>query len=164
MVKRATGRPRAMSAGAIVVAMALGAAACGSPTPEATPPATSTMPTIVAPTVAPEVIPELNPNGTALQNLDYFDYVLRELIAETSTPTGRQIIDRLAESGFDKSQMELTPERTPIGGAADNIQFSVKINGTCLLGQSGNVGFITIAADLLATDTCLVGNTQPINW
>jgi hypothetical protein len=67
-------------------------------------------------------------------------------------------------SGFDKSQMELTADTTAVGLEADNIQFSVKINDGCLIGQNGNVGVHTVTAPVLATGTCLVGNTRAIDW
>jgi hypothetical protein len=60
--------------------------------------------------------------------------------------------------------MEVTPDRTAINGAADNIQFSVRLNGSCLIGQYGNIGYASTTAQLLSTGRCLVGATRPIDW
>jgi hypothetical protein len=112
-------------------------------------------------TVAP---PTLNPHGTALQNLAYFESVLHPLLDTAPTTPGRTIIDTLVAAGFEKSSMELTPDKTSVGLQADNVEFSIRMNGTCLVGQTGNVGFHAMAAPMLATGLCLVGKTRPIDW
>jgi hypothetical protein len=142
----------------------LATAAVASTTPAAPPTATaSAEPTISNPeeTTAPLA---LNPGGTALQNKEFFDSVMSPFIAAAPDSGGREIIDHLVSAGFDKSQMELTPDTTAVGLEADNIQFSVRMNDTCLVGQSGNVGYHSLAAPILSTGTCLVGNTRAIDW
>ena len=64
----------------------------------------------------------------------------------------------------DDLREHLTPDTTAVGLEADNIQFSVRMNNTCLVGQSGNVGYHSLAAPILSTGTCLVGNTRAIDW
>jgi len=106
----------------------------------------------------------LNPEGSAADNLEYFTSVLTEFLTASPDSQGRDIIDHLASVGFDKSQMEVTADTTAVGLDADNIKFSVRINDSCLIGQSGNVGTHTMAAPILATGTCLVGDTRAIDW
>ncbi len=77
---------------------------------------------------------------------------------------GKAIIDHLASLGFAKDHMEVTPDKTAVGLDADNIEFSVKINKTCLVGQTGIVHFHAFAAPLLASNTCLIGKTRAIDW
>jgi hypothetical protein len=152
-------------AGAVLATAAVALlAGCSSTTPAAPPTATaSAEPTISNPeeTTAPLA---LNPGGTALQNKEFFDSVMSPFIAAAPDSGGREIIDHLVSAGFDKSQMELTPDTTAVGLEADNIQFSVRMNDTCLVGQSGNVGYHSLAAPILSTGTCLVGNTRAIDW
>jgi hypothetical protein len=102
--------------------------------------------------------------GTAEDNLPYFTAVVSALLSAEPDASGRDIVDHLAQSGFDKSSMELTADTTAVGLEADNLQFSVRMNGGCLIGQEGNVGLHTVTAPLLATGTCLVGNTRAIDW
>jgi hypothetical protein len=133
-----------------------GADSSETPTAAATAPATATPATPDAPAV--------DPDGTAEDNLEYFTSVVTGFLAASPDANGRDIIDHLVASGFDKAEMELTADTTAVGLEADNIQFSVRMNGTCLIGQNGNVGVHTVTAPLLATGTCLVGNTRAIDW
>jgi hypothetical protein len=99
-----------------------------------------------------------------LQNLAYFNAIGRTKIGNHPSIQGKAIVDDLVAAGFDKKAMEITPDKTSIGLAAWNIEFSVKLNGTCLIGQAGNVGFNSFAAPLLASGKCLVGTTRKIDW
>jgi ABC-type transport system substrate-binding protein len=125
----------------------------GSPSAEATDPAE-----------APRPQPTLDPDGSALQNLDYFDAVNERLIEDQDAPDGRAFIDSLVNAGFDRGAMEVTPDRTAVDLAADNIQFSVRMGEKCLLGQFGNTGYVSVVGDVLSTGKCLVGRTRPIDW
>ena len=154
--------------GAIVLfVVALALAGCASAAPAAvSSPTTSADPT---PTITnqPQAADQpvvLKPNGTALQNIGYFAAVGHELLDSAPDSPGRAIIDHLVAAGFDKAGMELTPDTTAVGLDADNVQFSVRMNGSCLIGQAGNVGFHSLAAPMLATGTCLVGKTRAIDW
>lgn len=128
-----------------------------TPTPTPTPTSTS------GETAAP-VDPEIDLEGSADDNRAYFDEVNGELIAAGGALDGRAFIDNLVAAGYPKVDMEVTPDRTAINGAADNIQFSIRLNGTCLIGQYGNIGYASTTADLLSTGRCLVGQTRPIDW
>lgn len=149
---------RASGALALALVGALALTSCiGQPDPQPSPTgAPSTSPT--------EAPPELDPEGTADDNLAYFDVVNLAFIGEGTAIDGRAFIDNLVAAGFSKADMEVTPDRTAINGAADNIQFSVRMNGTCLIGQYGNVGYASTTAELLETGRCLVGATRPIDW
>lgn len=126
-------------------------------------PAPSPTPTASA-TPAPPSGPEIDLEGSAADNLDYFDLVNTELIAAGGALDGRAFIDNLVAAGYPKADMEVTPDSTAIDIAADNIQFAVRLNGTCLIGQYGNVGYASTTGDLLSTGRCLVGATRPITW
>jgi hypothetical protein len=81
-----------------------------------------------------------------------------------SNPGGRAFIDALVAAGFDRSQMQVTPDKTAINLDADNVQFSVRIDEDCLVGQYGNVGYQSAILPVLSTGQCLIGNTRPIDW
>lgn len=151
----------ARAAGVVVLAgvAAFGLAGCvEAPAPMPSPTA--------APSSGPSepAAPELDLSGSAADNLAYFDQVNLELIETGGALDGRAFIDALATAGFPKSDMEVTPDQTAINLAADNVQFSVRMNGTCLLGQYGNIGYRSAVVDLLSTGRCLVGATRPIDW
>jgi hypothetical protein len=149
---------RAVVATAMVVAGMLTLTACvDAPVP--TPTGGTPSPAPTTPTG-----PAIDLDGTATENLPYFDQVNGELIAAGGTLDGRAFIDNLVAAGYPKSDLEVTSDTTAINGPADNIQFAVRLNGTCLIGQYGNIGYASTAVELLATGRCLVGATRPIDW
>lgn len=158
-MRRVSGPKRDASAVALAIGLAaisvLALAGCApksAPTPTATPSSSAT------------AGPTLDPNGTAEQNLAYFDDVNKKFIAEGGDLSGRPFIDNLVKAGFQKSDMEVTPDRTTVNLAADNISFSVRLGKTCLIGQYGNTGYSSTAQKLLSTGRCLIGTTRTINW
>ena len=152
-------RNRIVGAGVIAALAALLLAGCVD-APESTPePTTEPTSGPVEPTE-----PELDLEGTARDNLEYFDAVNAELVAAGGALDGRAFIDNLVAAGFPKTDMEVTNDVTAINGTADNIQFAVRLNGGCLIGQYGNVGYQSTTAPLLATGRCLVGQTRLIDW
>lgn len=113
-------------------------------------------------TDAPVAALVLQPQASATKNQAYFD-----LIASAVTAIdGRSYVDALTAAGFDKAQMEVTFDRTETGLAADTIQFAVRFNGECLLGQNGPAsgGYHSAVTAPLASGTCLVGTTRSIDW
>lgn len=108
--------------------------------------------------------PTIDLAGTAGQNQAYFDQVNRAFIAAGGDLTGRPFIDNLVKVGYPKVNMELTPDRTSVNLAADNIQFSIRFGTTCLIGQYGNIGYTSTVTKTLGTSRCLVGTTRPIDW
>lgn len=114
----------------------------------------------------PAVEPTLVPGGTAQQNLPFFDKVNRATLAAKPEAKGRDFIDALVAAGFAKADMQVTADTTTIGLAANSIQFSVKMGDTCLLGQNGADagGYTSMTVAVLATNTCLIGQTRAIDW
>jgi hypothetical protein len=108
--------------------------------------------------------PKLVPDGTAKENLSFFDATNEALLLTTPKPDGRGFIDSLVAAGFTKSDMEVTPDKTAIGLDRDNIQFSVKFGKQCIIGQFGNVGYHSTLAPITQTGSCLVGLTRAIDW
>jgi len=78
---------------------------------------------------------------------------------------GRDFIDALIAGGFDRSELEVTFDRTQTDLAADSIQFSVRVHGECLIGQNGPAvgGYHSVVADVLGSGRCLVGSTRQID-
>lgn len=118
------------------------------------------------PTAEPAPEPTLAPGLSASENLDYFDYVSRGVLRADKAAGGRAFVDALIAGGFDKTEMEVTFDRTNVDLAADSIQFSVRVNGDCLIGQNGPAtdGYHSMVAGILGSGTCLVGSTRQIDW
>jgi hypothetical protein len=102
----------------------------------------------------------------AAQNLPYFDMVNKATVAANAGAQGRDFIDALVAAGFQKRDMQLTPDTTSIGLKANSIQFSVQLGDTCLIGQYGADagGYESTTSPTLATGGCLIGQTRPIDW
>jgi hypothetical protein len=144
---------------ASAAAVALAACVPEAPVPEPDPePTASETPAESAPP------PEFDPAGDATGNLRYFDLVNGRLIDGGGDLGGRAFVDALVQAGFPKDRMEVTPDRTSIDGAADSVQFSVRFDQGCLVGQYGNIGYASAVTGVLATERCLVGATRPIDW
>jgi len=153
----------AAAAGAAGLALVLALAACtAAPGPEPTARPTSTPSGTATPT--PEPDPVLVPTGDAEANLPYFDLVNKRLLDTVPTPNGQQLVENLVAAGFAKADMEVTPDTTVGSEAASTIQFSVRANGSCLIGQTGAAGYNALAAPLLGTGKCLVGKTRAIDF
>lgn len=110
--------------------------------------------------------PALVIGGSAAQNLPFFTQIVSQVAAGPAATQGRAYIDALTGAGFDKSAMEVTNDQTTVGNQADSIQFSVKWNGQCLVGQVGPSvsGPQTRVLPLTPEGTCLVGQTRQIDW
>ena len=153
------------TAAVLGLALTLALTACTSGTdtgPAASPSAAapSTDADAAQPTAAPA--PPLQPEASAADNQAFFDLAA----ATRAGVDGRSYVDALIEHGFDKTQMEVTFDRTHVDLAADTIQFSVRFNGECLIGQDGPAsgGYRSAVTPLLASGTCLVGTTRQIDW
>lgn len=149
---------------AVVLGVVLSGCA-GSPAPVASPSSAVPVPT-AAPTAVPEPDPTLKPQLAASENLAYFDFLSKGALATNPSADGKAFIDALVAGGFDKAQMEVTFDRTAADLAADSIQFSVRFNDECLIGQNGPAsgGYQSMVAPVLGTGKCLVGATRPIDW
>ena len=147
----------------------LGLAGCADtpgPTPAASSSASpgdaeSTDPAAPTEVTAPEFVPA----GSATENLAYFDSVVTATLATEANPPGRTVVDALAAAGFDKAQMQVTADLTTEGKPVDSIQFSVRINEECLVGQNGpsSGGYHSAVTPLLGSGACLVGATRQID-
>ena len=153
----------AAAAGAAGLVLMLALSACTTaPDPGPTARPTSTPSGTATPT--PEPDPVLIPTGDAEANLPYFDLVNKRLLDTVPTPNGQQLVENLVAAGFAKADMEVTPDTTVGSEAASTIQFSVRANGSCLIGQTGAAGYNALAAPLLGTGKCLVGKTRAIDF
>lgn len=146
---------------------ALTACSPGEPEPEPEPTTTTTdgAPSPSAsPTTPPE--PTLVPEGTADDNLPLFSSVTAAVWATDARVTGRAYIDALTAAGFDKAAMQVTQDLSTVGNPAESIQFSVRWNDQCLVGQVGPATGdpVTVVVPVLAEGNCLVGQTRPIDW
>ncbi|WP_374010768.1 hypothetical protein [Leifsonia sp. LS-T14] len=174
---RRTG-PSAVSAAILVagVSVALALAGCtggtGGTGPTSTASGTATptpgtsAPSASAPSTSAPATVGLVPGGTAEQNLAYFDQVNKATLAANPNAQGRDFIDALVGAGFPKADMQVTVDTTTIGLKANSIQFSVRMGDSCLIGQNGADagGYGSMVTPVLATGTCLVGQTRPIDW
>ena len=155
---------------AVGAGLGLGLSGCASSTPTSSPaPSPSaTAPIASAPVAAtaPPPAPTLRPTQDAPANLDYFDFVASGVVAANPAAGGRDFIDALVAGGFDKVQMEVTFDETSTALAADSIQFAVRFDGGCLIGQNGPAtgGYHGAVVSMLANGTCLVGATRQIDW
>lgn len=122
------------------------------------PPAHSAAPTA---TPTPTPIPSLDPSRSAEENLAYFDVTVKRVLAQDPTSSGTAVIDALVAAGFSRSDMEVTPDRTAADLEADSVQFAVRFNGKCLIGQRGPGanGYHSMVAPLLGSDRCLLAPT-----
>lgn len=117
-----------------------------------------------APPPGPELAAEFDPDGTADENLAFFDDVNARFLAADPSPGGRPIVDNLVAAGFDRQAMELTRDTTPIGRQTDSVQFSVRVGDACLVGQASDSGYVGIVGPALAGPRCLIGELRPIDW
>jgi len=170
--RRATpaGRAIGLVPAALVAGLALVLAGCTSapaapsaPTPTATAAEDAREPA-GEPAAPVETEPGLVPDGDADDNLPYFNLVNARLLGSDPTPGGRPIVDNLVAAGFDRANMQVTPDATAIGGEVDSVQFSVRFGDRCLIGQSGDSGYAGIEGPVVADSICLAGATRSIDW
>jgi hypothetical protein len=160
-VRRSAVRRVSLASAGVVLLLAL-TACTSAPADEPAPKPSSSASASPTPTKAPD--PVLVPAGDAEANLPYFDFVNRRLLETVPTPNGQQLVENLVAAGFAKADMEVTPDVTVGSEAAETIQFSVRANGSCLIGQTGAAGYNALAAPLLGTGKCLVGKTRTIDF
>ncbi|GAA1215829.1 DUF6993 domain-containing protein [Rhodoglobus aureus] len=145
----------------VAAAVALGGCVASTPEPTATPSNEASA------TPSPEATPTgpiLRPGEAAAANRQFFDLINTEYHDANGRGDGRTIVDSLVDNGFEKQDMEITPDSTAIGLAADSIVVSVRIKGECLLGQFTPENYVSSIEPLLGTGGCLVGKTRTIDW
>ncbi len=149
-----------------VLTVLLGALVLVGCTPTVVPSPSASAPTATAIPAPTPTAPVLVPGGSAEDNLPLFTQVMNEVAATDARAQGRAYIDALVAAGFAKSDMEVTNDRTSVGNPADSIQFSVRWAGECLVGQVGpsTPAPTALVLPLVPGDTCLIGQTRPIDW
>jgi len=121
-----------------------------------------------APEASIEPPPSFVEGGTAAENEQYFNYVLRQGIRDGMSVDGVSVVNTVAGAGFEKSLMQVSYDSSKTGLVADNIFVSVLVNDQCLLGQ-------VVASDKTVSTSvqpavgpekniCLIGETRPIDW
>lgn len=112
--------------------------------------------------------PELIIDGSAEQNLPFFDDVLSRFAASDAAVEGRPIVDSLTAEGFARDDMQVSFDRSKTNLVADSIYVSVLVNDACLLGQivvaDRSVHTIVEPAVGPENNICLIGETRPIDW
>jgi len=155
---------RGLAVLAVPAALALGLAAC---VPDSAPAPSATVSEAPTPTETPTptaVAGALNPEGTAADNKAFFDSTNQALIAANPAAGGVDFTSNLRTNGFDIAAMQVTPDITTVGVAADSIQFSVRWGADCLIGQYGHGVYTSSVMPALGTGSCLVGQTRAIDW
>lgn len=165
-VRRSPSRAQRLlvSAGAVAAVLALAACAPAAPVDtETKAPTASTAPSAEPTASAP---PALQADGTAADNLAYFDSIAQAVLAADPAAGGEAFINALVAGGFNKADMEVGFDRTTVDLAADSVPWAVRFNGECLLGQFGPAsgGYHSLVTPILPSGTCLVGATRPIDW
>ena len=116
----------------------------------------------------PESTPELIPDGTAAENLPYFTEVIRGYAAGEAPIEGEPVVNAVADAGFERTQMQVSFDRSETNLVADNIFVSVRIGTDCLIGQLVVEGreFVSRVEPALGPDRsiCLLGETRIIDW
>lgn len=167
-VRHAARRGRAAVVAGIIGAILTAALAGCAPTIAEPVPTSTPTPTLVAsPSATPTPTgPALVADGTAADNLPLFDQVVQTVAASADKASGRAYIDALVAAGFDKTAMEVTPDRTTVDDPVDSIQFAVAWDGECLVGQVGpsTPRPTAVVLPALPAGDCLVGKTRPIDW
>lgn len=134
------------------------------PMPVPVPTSTASPSPAATPVAEPDPDPTLLPQGTALANRAYFDFVNKNLLAVNANPSSSAIVENLINAGFSKSEIEVTPDRTtPLRGPADSIQFAVRTSKDCLVGQFKAGHYSSMVGPAINGEVCLVGDTKTID-
>lgn len=116
----------------------------------------------------PEAPPEFFPEGTAGDNLPFFNESLRQFGLGTAAVQGVPVVDHLVAAGFDKTKMQVSFDESKTELVADNIFVSVLFGQECLVGQIvvADRSFVSEVAPALGPEKnlCLIGTTRAIDW
>ena len=150
--------------GVVLVALAAAAAIAlvGCVPSEPMPTPTTTKSSTPTPTPTPD--PTLDPTGTAEENLPFWKHLVETMYNAYQMVDGAIMIQSLVDNGFNKADMEVTPNETAIGERADSVIFSVRFDGQCFVGQIFPDRWNATLQPLLGTGKCLVGTTRPIDF
>lgn len=116
-----------------------------------------------APTAAPTDAPisAFDASAPLQKNVDLFNRTAAA-VAASGSPVGADFTNALAAVGFDKSQMQITADRTTINAVAPAIVFAVKVHDKCLLGQYAPATheYDHQVVDPISTGSCLIGDVS----
>jgi hypothetical protein len=156
-------RVRSWAVIALTVAVVAGLAACAPDRNDDVPMPVPTTSSSASPSAEPDPDPTMLPGGTALANRAYFDFVNPRLIAKNKNPTLARIVTTLVQAGFSKSAIEITPEKTSeLRRPVDSMEFSVRIDDQCLIGQFESGGYHSLVGPVLSGGRCLIGKTASL--
>jgi hypothetical protein len=141
---------------AAVAAIVLAGCTGGQPTPSPSPTSSGSS------TPTPTATSTLSPEAASAQKT--FDDTNRSLAAANASADDEAIVDGLVAAGFDKKDMQITPDTTTIGRAVDSIEVAVRTGDTCLVGQFRGATYVGEASPVLSTGKCLLGTTRAIDW
>ncbi len=147
-----------------VAAVALIALVGCVPTEPMPTPTSSTKSATPTPTPTPTKANKLDPTGTAEENLPFWQELVEGMSTTYGMADGTAMIQTLVDQGFNKADMEVTPNVTAIGERVDSVIFSVRFDGQCFIGQIFPDRFSATLQPLLGTGKCLVGSTRPIDF
>ena len=112
----------------------------------------------------PEFIPERVPGGSARENQPHIDYVLTTALDDVRPDVqGRDLVASLVEAGYAQDDMELTPDASLVELPADSTALSVRFGEECLIAQWGSDWYTSAVEPVLASDTCLLGETVSLD-
>ena len=83
----------------------------------------------------PVVEAQYYPDGTAEENLPYFQKTLEDFAATETPVKGESVQSALESAGFPREHMQVTQDETPNGVEALSMFVSVRIDTECLVGQ-----------------------------
>lgn len=110
----------------------------------------------------------LVPDGSAEENLPFFQQTLVGFAGSDAPIEGQPVVDALTAAGFDRAAMQVSYDRTKTNLVADSIFVSVRIAESCLVGQlvTGDRSLIAEVLPALGPDknVCIIGGTRPIDW
>ncbi len=151
---------RAMTLVAVAVAAVIALTGCVPTVPMPTPTGSKS----ATPTPTPTPVLKLDPTGTAEENLPFWENLVEGMNNTYGMTDGSVMIQSLVDNGFNKADMELTPNETAIGERVDSVIFSVRFDGKCFIGQIFPDHYAAFLAPMLATGKCLIGTTRPIDF
>lgn len=112
----------------------------------------------------PAFIPERVPGGSARENQPHIDYVISlEIEATRPDVEGLDLVKALVAAGYSQEDMELTPDASLIQLPADSTALAVRFGEECLIAQWGSDWYASAVEPVLASDTCLLGETVSLD-
>lgn len=110
-----------------------------------------------------EVIPEFIPGGSAQDNLPYIDLVLTDAGAGSGLFGSLDAVAALEAAGFSRQDIEVTSDRTRLELSAESVTIAVRVGEECALGQWSSSWYSSAVEPILASGTCLVGDTLSLD-